>query len=611
VRRSLAAALALALGACHSGPPPRSLVLIVVDTLRRDHLAAYGYPRETAPTITRVAAEGAVLEGVSPSSWTKPATASLLTGLHPLRHQAIQYPDALSESALTLAERLRAHGYHTLAASAQFNVSEGFGFAQGFDTFLLGDAAYGTSPRASELNAKLLPQLRTLRRPFFLYVHYVDPHAPYDPPTAWDGAPLDPRLARERPMTSRDLRSALFAARPRGQLQDAVDLYDGDIRSADSGIAELLTALRAQDLARDALTIVTSDHGEEFEEHGRMEHGQTLYEEVLRVPLIVRAPGLVRPGWRHGPVSLLDVVPTLADLLSFPAGDVDGVDQAPLLRGDASRQAAPREWLTHFDRLSAVGLALESGGRKLILARGPYRKQLFDLTHDPGETHDLLAEGSGGEAFARLAGSLAARYNQLVARALPRTQANPSPEVLESMQGLGYVGGLALADNPRGTPLLIGAAPADQLGQLGWEENSFAACVRPGEPRALPQLLEGWWPAELGGRWTQPEARVVLAVPTGPGALSLSVDGMNWDKRPAHIRLRIAGRGALERTIATGAFALAVPVASAASAIDVEIVRTPAFIPSQLGVGDDDRALGVFVRSVCLERGSQQRQMRE
>ena len=199
-RRIATAALLLALAGCgvselHPKTRGANVVVVVIDTLRRDRLATYGYSRDTAPFLGEMARQGAAFDGLTPAPWTKPATASLLTGLHPVHHQAIDRLDRLPDAAVTLAQRLRGQGYHTLGASANGWVSPGFGFDRGFDTFLYRDGSKSTA-----FNRELLPMLGRLKPPYFLYVHYIDPHAPYAPDAGWDGRPL-PAALRSRPLT--------------------------------------------------------------------------------------------------------------------------------------------------------------------------------------------------------------------------------------------------------------------------------------------------------------------------------------------------------------------------------------------------------------------------
>lgn len=353
---------------CQRGSRPSlNVVIVVVDTLRQDHLATYGYARDTAPFLDDLARAGVTLDGLSPSSWTKPATASILTGLHPVTHQAIARQDGLRDRAVTLAEVLRREGYRTLAVSANGWVSPTFGFDQGFDEFLLRE---GVNIRARELNQELLPRVLGLAEPFFVYVHYIDPHAPYAPTTDWRGGRLPVSLS---PVLPTDLASTQVLVRPPELMRRAVDLYDGEIRGADAGLAELVEALRGRGLLDRTLLVVTSDHGEEFEEHGRTSHGQTLYEEVLRVPMIFHGPGL-HVGSRLGAASLIDIVPTLVDLVGIPPWRrrlrADEVSLAAALTSGRMGQSG-RGFVGHLDFIDGVSLSYTAGDHAPLSPREP------------------------------------------------------------------------------------------------------------------------------------------------------------------------------------------------------------------------------------------------
>jgi choline-sulfatase len=465
--------------------PLRNVVLIVIDTLRQDHLRAYGYGRETAPTFTRLASEGVLWDGVSPTSWTKPAVASILTGLHPLRHQAFGNADALPESAQTLAERLRARGYSSLGITANGWLSRRAGFAQGFTAYhSMLDLKHGPFSTAQQVNEELLPRLKSLAPPFFLYVQYLDPHAPYDPDRDYRGQPLAGRLAaRKRGVGILELRMSEVLMRPPELIEDATDLYDGEIRRTDDAITGLLRELRRLDLAQGTLTVVTSDHGEELQEHGRMGHGQTLYEEVVRVPLVFHAPGALPGGVRLGTASLLDVLPTVLDLLSvsFGRAELDGLSLAALMKdaGPSSgaspeKGGAGRELLLHLDldndgrgniMQEGRALALRGDRFKLVLSQQPHRKELFDYRGDPREQLNQLMAGQA--VFKPMAEHLAEQYNALAGRALART-ADPDRDKREAMAALGYIGAGVAATLGRGIPPRIQPADPDPEGSLGW-----------------------------------------------------------------------------------------------------------------------------------------------
>lgn len=559
-------------------PPLRNLVVVVVDTLRQDHLSAYGYERETAPAITRLAREGVRADGVSPTSWTKPAVASLLTGLHPLRHQAVGHGDALPRSARTLAERLGELGYRSLGITANGWLSRDAGFAQGFEAYhsMFQDLGRGQFSTARELNAELLPRLASLAPPFLLYVHYLDPHAPYDPDRGWNGLPLPPRLARRKGGVGiPELRMEVFERRPPDLVRDALDLYDGEIRAADDAIDELMAELGRLRLGSGTLTVVTSDHGEEFEEHGRMGHGHALYEESLRVPLVFHAPSVLPAGARIGTASLLDVVPTVLELLGrpLPAGECDGTSLARALRDAqpgapvARSGSAERELLLHLD-LAAAGqsLALRGERLKLVLAKGPHRSELYDLAVDAREQRNLLREEAGRAAFEALAVRLAEVHNATSARALAADGEGERPETTEAMAALGYVGAGGGAGAWRRIPPRIRPAEARPGSLVGWEDlERLPVCLEPGRPEGLWQLLDGWGEAEGGGRWLADRALAVVRNPAGDAGRVLRLQGDNRTPRPARLAVfqgdRVVGRAELP----PGSFASAAVLDGASS----------------------------------------------
>lgn len=601
----VAVALCLGLGLAGCAPAgPDNVVLVVIDTLRRDHLPTYGYPRQTAPFLDRLAREGAVLDGVSPTSWTKPATASLLTGLHPLSHQAIGRLDALPAEAETLAERLKAEGYRTLGVSANGWISSAFGFEQGFDNLMLLDS----EGSAAMVNRNLFPALKDLAPPYFLYVHYIDPHAPYDPATAWDGGELPAPLRAQGPVSVESLDAFSDRRRPADFMARARDLYDGEIRGADRGLEQLVGELERRGLMKNTILVVTSDHGEELEDHGRMSHGLSLYEEVVQVPLVIHAPHRIAAGLRGGLASLLDVVPTLKDLLDLPAGgELDGVSLAGRLTGNLTgslgRGGAPEEsarpLLFHLDHMDGVGLALTRGHDKLLLGRLPYRKEIFDLGSDPGELRNRL-EQTGPEKVQALAAEIAGMYNGYTRETLTRRAAAMDETLQGEMAALGYVAPRR-NDDPRRIPRRIMPADSRAEGLLGWEgAESLPSCSRLGDPVAERHLIRGWHPAETGGRWSAPRGLLVLGVPAEERA-ALVLQGINHRPDTPHLLVRVDGRPVLDAPVPPGPFRLVgkargLPTGHPAV---VEIVTTPEFVPARHGAADQ-RSLGLFLTSICL-----------
>jgi arylsulfatase len=585
-------------------------VLITIDTLRQDHLRAYGYERETAAVISRLAQEGARFDALSPVSWTKPAMASVFTGLHPLRHQAIGLRDSLPQAARTLAEALREVGYDTLGVTANGFSSARFGMDQGFrELVYMADHGHGPFAAADAVNAETFARLDRLRPPFFLYVHYLDPHAPYEGP-GW-GRPWSGRASA---VSIQELDAATFRRRPAELLQRARDQYDAEIVRVSAAVGRLLERLR--DAA--PLTVLLSDHGEEFEEHGRMGHGQTLHEEVLRVPLIVHWPGQVAPGPRAGQASLLDVAPTLLELAGARSDPIplDGASLVPRLTPAGEPGGAPveRPFLLHVDYGDSHYLGLRRGPAKLIIGRYPHRKQLFSLDTDPGEQRNRLEDLSPPTGFEGLARELAEANSSALARALARVDGAVDTQTHASMAALGYVDASGPEGERRGVPARVRAPDADPGGLLGWERpERFEACLELTAPGAADQLLSGWHAAEAEGRWSEPQAELLLRRPAGPARAELRVAGRRRERGPARLRVQIEGHEALDEAVPEGAFELTVPVdlpPGAAGTLRLRLARDRAYVPAvsgpapKPGLPPDHRQLGFFLSRVCLAPGA-------
>ena len=324
----------------HATPP--DIVLIVVDTLRADHLGAYGYSRGTSPTLDALARNGTLFtNATATSSWTRPSMASLFTARLPSELEIRTTTDVLDPAWPTLAERLQERGYRAVGVSGNFvHISEPSGLARGFDPFVPVairasetsdmlferlDAETGyvpiplRAPTALELNERVFATLDGLDdsadRPLFLYVHYMDPHSGYLPPA---GIAQHFTGGVDGPVANSDYLLDIAAGR---RTADAAEkerltaLYDGEIAFVDAQIGLLLSGLEERNLAGEAVVIVVSDHGEEFTEHGGWFHGLTLHRELLHVPLIVQdRRSKEAPRQRDEPVDLVDVAVTVLAL---------------------------------------------------------------------------------------------------------------------------------------------------------------------------------------------------------------------------------------------------------------------------------------------------------
>ena len=318
-------------------PLAPNVVLFVVDTLRADALGPYGNTWIDTPHLDAFAADAMLFESAfSSSSWTRPAMASLLTGLHPGHHGVMKVGDGLPAQVKTLAEHFAAGGYATAFVTANPSASRAFGFDQGFEeTIQLFDSSghrVSTAEMLADSDAvtrAALAWVRAARRPFFLTLLSIDPHAPYSPPARLDRyggtytGPIDGRLET--------LRRGDFDEADRARIRA---LYAGEVAFADESFGKILRGLEALAALESSVIVFTSDHGEEFWEYGRLGHGHSLVDLLLRVPLLIRTPSGSEAGRRIArSVALIDVAPTLLSLAGLPtAPELDGqslFDEAP------------------------------------------------------------------------------------------------------------------------------------------------------------------------------------------------------------------------------------------------------------------------------------------
>jgi arylsulfatase A-like enzyme len=357
-----------------------NVVVYVVDCLRADHVGAFGYKLPTTPSLDALAKDSVLLADLnSCAAWTKPSTACLFTSLLPTYHRARTVDDALARERTTLAERFQAAGYRTLAWVANPVIDPAlFLFNQGFDRWIdlrsLRERSGGThisalEPDAAEITQGVLPWLRAHRdESFFLYLHSLDLHFGYRPRPPFDGQ---------------------FVTAESTGLERERQLYDNELAYNDREIGRLLAALKELGLYDDTVVLVTSDHGEEFGEHGSTRHGKTLYQELLHIPGILKLPGSARAGERLEAVaSNIDVAPTLLDITGagIPAA-FQGRSLLPLIRGGT---APSRPVFAEVVAPQFVGYSARDGRFKCIRTLAPtVEKMLFDLDERPPETRNL------------------------------------------------------------------------------------------------------------------------------------------------------------------------------------------------------------------------------
>jgi choline-sulfatase len=405
---------------------PQSVVLISIDALRADHLSAYGYQRETSPTLQVLAKQGAVFESAfSPTTWTLPGHASMLTGLTPFRHGASEDGRRIRDDVPLLAELMKGLGYHTAAVINSPYMVQAFGFGRGFDTFVERSHEDRELPFYQPL---VIETARSMQEPFFLFVHYISVHDPYRP------LPEFNRWSSKSGVGGlRQLAQEVEAGRRLSpeEAQTLIDLYDGEILSMDHQLSQLLESLKQ--ISPDVLVIVTADHGEEFLDHGSLHHGHRLYDEVLRVPLIVSGPG-VKPGVRIAEMaSLVDILPTVVAWTGGPVPEgLDGVSLAGLLRGEASTLPKNRTLPLHTrGGDSKVHLwGLRTSTSKLIVDQQTGKKEFYDLVADPREQRNLYPTPE--------ARRLERQLDNLTLAPSSRERVKHDKQRLEVLRSLGY-----------------------------------------------------------------------------------------------------------------------------------------------------------------------------
>ena len=425
---------------------PRNVVVYLVDTLRADRLQAYApQTRVQAPAMARFARDATVFESArAQECWTKPSVATLLSSLMPWEHAAFADGTAVPSSVRLAPELLQARGFHTAAFVANGYVSERFGFQRGWDRWR-NYIREGRRSQGEIVAQDVLEWLdgRPQSQPFFLYVHAIDPHVPYRPPEdilrLYDPepyrGPVDFR--RDALVLERIKTGALrIGERDRRRLEA---LYDGEVSYHDRAFAAILEGLARRGLDRDTMVVVTADHGEELFDHGSVGHGHSLHEELVHVPLIVRAPGNA-PSRIDSSVGLVDVLPTILDALGEPIpSELSGRSLWPLLHGEG--EGAPGVAVSGF---MEHWRAVASSDLKLI-ARPGNRVALYDLRSDPTEQRDLAGQRPIAQSYLR--GLLGLRLAEASA---PRGTAPPArhrapaavvdPELAAQLRALGYVG---------------------------------------------------------------------------------------------------------------------------------------------------------------------------
>jgi arylsulfatase A-like enzyme len=396
------ALLALWLVGCAESGNGHNVLLIVIDTLRVDHLGAYGYARPTSPAIDGWAKQGVVFDrALATSPWTLPTFGSLYTGQVPSRHTAgLRGPAKggqkafvrMDASVRTFGEILAEHGYATAAVVNNPFLHPSFGLDRGFDLYDYVPGDNETVRRANVVTDRTLAWIdKREARPFFLVSHFFDPHMNYDPPVSVRGR-FNDQYAGPLSVPVSDLQAIRTGKLSLDQKdrEFVVAAYDEEIFFVDVQVGRLLDGLRSRGLLDDTVVVLVSDHGEEFWDHDGFEHGHTMFQELLHVPLIFWVPG-VTPRRVGDLVSIMDVLPTVLDALELPAEE--GIAGRSLW--GAVREGTPTEARALVAEGNLYGperKALVRWPHKVVLNLVTRERQLFNLEQDPGETQNRAKE---------------------------------------------------------------------------------------------------------------------------------------------------------------------------------------------------------------------------
>ncbi len=471
------------LGPLQGGDDQRPNVIIIsIDTLRKDHLSCYGYEGCKTPNIDEFAEKSVVFENcIAPSPHTVPSMASLLTGVYPTVHGCRFLPKTpINEDLKTLSQILKLYGYHTEFYTSNLILSITYGFSRGFDYYeyfsFTGDLRYLLPQTVHELvedvlifigfedqeeyadttgwlRDKVAGRLEELGRyaPFFLWFHFLNPHGPYFPPRNFIPADGDEQMRIDS--IKYELKGDGY---PKSEKGDIVKLYDGEIQYVDHALGELLQVMEEEGFFENTIVVLTADHGEEFWEHNARGHGHCLYPEVIRIPLMIYLPPPLGSvcGRIYDYVSLVDIAPTILEILGLPEGG--GMEGRSILKLMESCESGPDDDNTGVsdfalfseniqypfrgEGLDGEKKGIYEGNFHLIYDFNSGEKELYELVSDPGELVDISADDE--DTTDRLYSELMEWYEtnlQIVEELAPQKEMEMSEEEKEMMRGMGYV----------------------------------------------------------------------------------------------------------------------------------------------------------------------------
>lgn len=437
---------------CRKKTVSTNVILIIIDTVRRDHVSCYGYERETTPNIDALAEDGVRFDNaVSACPWTLPSIASILTGQNPSTHQAGIHLDpytmtdrrlsTMRDTVISISEVFQQRGYSTVGFFENPFVDPGFGLNRGFDIY---DFAPGDNlriRRADKVAAAAMNYIENRGKTsqgFFMVLHFFDPHLAYDPPVEFMAPYTYGYKGDMKPPFDPEIK-ALRSGKESLSVKDRefiIGLYDGEIAFVDSSAGKFLYYLKQKNLYDTSLIIVTSDHGEEFWDHGGFEHGHTLHRELVDVPLIMKFPGSQNSGMHvQERLSLTDLFPSIVDYMGWSVPfQTDGHSFIPIA---GTIDVKPKSIIAENLHYGPQQQCLYKGDYKMILNQ--YGKiQVYNLKNDPLETENVFGkEKDLPEEIHGQIKYMAEQIEEMLKE--PKQAAEIDKETKEKLRSLGYI----------------------------------------------------------------------------------------------------------------------------------------------------------------------------
>jgi arylsulfatase A-like enzyme len=477
----LAAFTLLAATGCRKQKP--SILLISIDSLRADEVARVENGRPVAPTLAAFAKESVrFTSALAAAPWTTPSMMAVMTGMPAPAHGVEEHDRALAPSVPVLAERLQRARWRTGAVSPALTLRPEYGFSRGFDDYDFEPLGHDvvTSPKLSGKTLHLLDRYKDDR--FMVWVHFWDPHYNYIPPAPYDAQyRTGVKPAREDVQCLKWIENPLP---PDGALY-LHGQYRGEIAYTDRFVREILDNLEQLGRADDTIVVILGDHGESFQAHGWLGHTIRVDQDMTHVPIMIRWPGHLAPAEIDGAVEIAQIGPTLLKLTGLPHEDFGLAKPLPLTPADAAQDASA---LTRTLRMGCY-TGLLQGKWKYQLDHRTCGETLFDLSADPGETHDLAPREA--QALAALRNALRARFDEIAAAKVPHAMLPQQliDETEAALRSIGYVQA-ATGGSGQGAEIVCEALPDptkykhDAFGDL----QVFQPCAPDGAQRCLQQL---------------------------------------------------------------------------------------------------------------------------